>query len=157
MIDLSVTDMNYKELNRQIEILNKKYIGKTSDSFSIKDYKEKLNQFYEQYKKEISDNDLLRKYKETTYDSMMVANKADGLITGLAASAMMFVIDGCFVKHSIILQLIGTLLLICVIIGSLLSDRIHSCSKRYYYNNVHSYVLKSILEERGLSYALRPI
>ena len=60
---------------------------KTFDSFSIKDYKEKLNQFYEQYKKEISDNDLLRKYKETTYDSMKVANKADGLITGLAASA----------------------------------------------------------------------
>ena len=154
MIDLSVTDMNYKELNRQIEIINKKYIGKTFDSFSIKDYKEKLNQFYEQYKKEISDNDLLRKYKETTYDSMMVANKADGLITGLAASAMMFVIDGCFVKHSIILQLIGTLFLLCVIIGSLLSDRIHSSNKRYYYNNVHSYVLKSILEERGLSYAL---
>lgn len=154
MIDLSVTDMNYKELNRQIEILNQKNIGKTFDSFSIKDYKEKLNQFYEQYKKEISDNDLLRKYKETTYDSMMVANKADGLITGLAASAMMFVIDGCFVKHSIILQLIGTLFLLCVIIGSLLSDRIHSSNKRYYYNNVHSYVLKSILEERGLSYAL---
>ena len=97
---------------------------------------------------------MLRKYKETTYDSMMVANKADGLITGLAASAMMFVIDGCFVKHSIILQLIGTLFLLCVIIGSLLSDRIHSSNKRYYYNNVHSYVLKSILEERGLSYAL---
>ena len=154
MIDLSVTDMNYKELNRQIEILNKKNIGKTFDSFSIKDYKEKLNQFYDQYKKEISDNDLLRKYKETTYDSMKVANKADGLITGLAASAMMFVIDGCFVKHSIILQLIGTLFLLCVIIGSLLSDRIHSSNKRYYYNNVHSYVLKSILEERGLSYAL---
>ena len=93
MIDLSVTDMNYKELNQQIEIINKKYIGKTFDSLSIKNYKKKLNQFYEQYKKEISDNDLLRKYKETTYDSMKVANKADGLITGLAASAMMFVID----------------------------------------------------------------
>ena len=67
MIDLSVTDMNYKELNRQIEIINQKNIGKTFDSFSIKDYKEKLEQFYEQNKKEISDNDLLRKYKELTY------------------------------------------------------------------------------------------
>lgn len=155
MIDLSVTDMNYKELNRQIEILNKKYIGKTFDSFTIKDYKEKLEQFYEQNKKEISDDDLLRKYKELTYDSMILANTANSIITGLSVSAMMIVINGCLViKYSIILLSIEAILLLLVIFGSLLSNRLYSSNRRYYYNNVHRNILKTVLEKRDISYAL---
>lgn len=94
---------------------------------------------------------MLKLYKSISYDIKIVANRAVALITGLAVSAMMIIIEGIIISQDVIITSIGALLLFAIIIGTLLSDSIHSSNKYFYYTAVHRAIVKGILIKRGFT------
>ena len=81
----------------------------------------------------------------------MATNKFVGLITGLAVSTMMIIIDNSIIEPNGILMSVGIILLFVITVGTFVSDKKHSSNKHYYYNVVHCAILKEELIKRGFT------